>query len=171
METELDFGLILNPKAHQHLEVVHFLELPLGFVMGKSHPLAEVEKIYFSDTLSDNHFIPAEPLIIHDYVQAMYKHHKFTPARKTESNDIRLMNNLIKANTGIGILSYLDVFPELEREELIFKPILDKGLHPLTIALCVAPKRQISRVSQLMIKNIIEQMEDLKSKVKDIFCA
>lgn len=171
MEAELDFGLILNPKAHQHLEVVHFLELPLGFVMGKSHPLAEVEKIYFSDTLSDNHFIPAEPLIIYDYVQAMYKHHKFIPARKTESNDIRLMNNLIKANTGIGILSYLDVFPELEREELIFKPILDKGLHPLTIALCVAPKRQISRVSQLMIKNIIEQMEDLKSKVKDIFCA
>lgn len=169
MEVELDFGLILNPKAHQHLEVVHFLELPLGFVMGKSHPLAEVEKIYFSDTLSDNHFIPAEPLIIHDYVQAMYKHHKFIPARKTESNDIRLMNNLIKANTGIGILSYLDVFPELEREELIFKPILDKGLHPLTIALCVAPKRQISRVSQLMIKNIIEQMEDLKAKVKDIF--
>jgi DNA-binding transcriptional LysR family regulator len=169
MEAELDFGLILNPKAHQHLEVVHFLELPLGFVMGKSHPLAEVEKIYFSDTLSDNHFIPAEPLIIHDYVQAMYKHHKFIPARKTESNDIRLMNNLIKANTGIGILSYLDVFPELEREELIFKPILDKGLHPLTIALCVAPKRQISRVSQLMIKNIIEQMEDLKAKVKDIF--
>ena len=171
IDAELDFGLILNPKAHQHLEVVHFLELPLGFVMGKSHPLAEVEKIYFSDTLSDNHFIPAEPLIIHDYVQAMYKHHKFIPARKTESNDIRLMNNLIKANTGIGILSYLDVFPELEREELIFKPILDKGLHPLTIALCVAPKRQISRVSQLMIKNIIEQMEDLKTKVKDVFCA
>ncbi|NNH37857.1 LysR family transcriptional regulator [Acinetobacter terrae] len=169
IDAELDFGLILNPKAHQHLEVVHFLELPLGFVMGKSHPLAEVEKIYFSDTLSDNHFIPAESLIIHDYVQAMYKHHKFIPARKTESNDIRLMNNLIKANTGIGILSYLDVFPELEREELIFKPILDKGLHPLTIALCVAPKRQISRVSQLMIKNIIEQMEDLKAKVKDIF--
>ena len=171
IDTELDFGLILNPKAHQHLEVVHFLELPLGFVMGKSHPLAEAEKIYFSDTLNDNHFIPAEPLIIHDYVQAMYKHHKFIPARKTESNDIRLMNNLIKANTGIGILSYLDVFPELEREELIFKPILDKGLHPLTIALCVAPKRQISRVSQLMIKNIIEQMEDLKTKVKDVFCA
>jgi hypothetical protein len=48
---------------------------------------------------------------------------------------------------------------------------LDKGLHPLTIALCVAPKRQISRVSQLMIKNIIEQMEDLKTKVKDVFCA
>jgi len=51
---------------------------------------------------------------------------------------------------------------------VIFKPISEKGLHPLTIALCVAPKRQISRVSQLMIKHIIEQMEALKSKVQQL---
>lgn len=169
IDAELDFGLILNPKVHQHLEVVHFLELPLGFVMGKSHPLVTNDKIYFSDTLNDTHFIPSEPLIIHDYVQAMYKHHQFMPTRKTESNDIRLMSHLIKANTGLGILSYLDVFTELERDELVFKPILDNGLHPLTLAICVAPKRQISRISQLMIKNIIEQMETLERKVKDIF--
>lgn len=168
IDTELDFGLILNPKAHHQLEVLHFLELPLGFVMSKQHPLAEAERIYFSDTLDDNHFIAAEPLIIHDYVQAMYKHHKFIPARKTESNDIRLMNSMIKANTGIGILSYLDVFPELQRDELIFKLITEKGVRPLTIALCVAPKRQISRASQLMIKHIIEQMEQLKSQISQL---
>jgi len=34
--------------------------------------------------------------------------------------------------------------------------------------LCVAPKRQISRVSQLMIKHMIEQMETLKSKVQQL---
>lgn len=168
IEAELDFGLILNPKSHQHIEVLHFLELPLGFVMGKSHPLAQAEKIYFSDTLNDNHFIPADPLIIHDYVQALYKHHQFIPARKTESNDIHLMNTLIQANSGIGIFSYLDVLPYVERDEVVFKPISEKGLHPLTIALCVAPKRQISRVSQLMIKHIIEQMEALKSKVQQL---
>lgn len=168
IEADLDFGLILNPKSHQHIEVLYFLELPLGFVMGKSHPFAQAEKIYFSDTLNDNHFIPAEPLIIHDYVQALYKHHQFIPARKTESNNIRLMNTLIKANSGIGIFSYLDVLPYVERDEVVFKPISEKGLHPLTIALCVAPKRQISRVSQLMIKHMIEQMETLKSKVQQL---
>jgi DNA-binding transcriptional LysR family regulator len=165
MDAELDFGLILNPKAHHHLEVIHFLELPVGFVMSNDHPLVHAKKIYFSDTLSDNHFIPSEPLIIHDYVQALYKHHQFIPARKTESNDIRLMNALIQKNLGIGILSFLDVLPYLERKELVFKPILEKGLHPLTIALCVAPKRQISRASQLMIKHISEQMEALKQQV------
>ena len=165
MDTELDFGLILNPKAHHQLEVLHFLELPLGFVLSKQHRLAQQQQLFFSDTLEDNHFIPAEPLIIHDYVQALYKHHQFNPVRKTESNDIRLINSMIKANSGIAILSYLDVLPELQREELLFKPILEKGIRPLTIALCVAPKRQLSRASQLMIKHLIEQMELLKTQL------
>ena len=164
LHAELDFGLILNPKSHQQLQVMHFLELPLGFVLSKHHPLAQAEKIYFSDTLNENHLIAASPLMIHDYVHAMYKHHQFNPTRKTESNDIRLINSLIKDQIGIGILSYLDVLPGLERDELVFKPIIEQGVHPLTIALCVAPKRQVSRVSQIMIKHIIEQMERLKSQ-------
>lgn len=168
-DAELDFGLILNPKAHQHLEVVHFIEVPLGFVMAKNHTLAQAEKLYFSDTLNDKHFIATKPLIIHDYVQAMYKHHKFIPNRKTESNDIRLMNSLIKNNLGMGIMSYLDVLPWIERDELVFKPILEKGLHPLTLALCVAPKRQMSRISQLMINNIVEQMENLNMQMQTTF--
>ena len=166
INTELDFGVMLNPKSHHQLEVVHFLELPVGFVLSKHHPLADRSKIYFSDTLHENHLIAGAPLIIHDYVQAMYKHHHFNPARKTESNDIKLMNTLIKDQLGIGILSYLDVLPSIERNEVVFKPILEKGLHPLTVALCVAPKRQISRISQLMMKHIIEQMEALKSQVQ-----
>lgn len=171
MQTELDFGLILNPKSHHQLEVLDFLELPLGFVMSKKHPLAEQQKIYFSDTLNDHHLIASAPLVIHEYVHAIYKHHHFNPPHKTESNDIKLMNTLIREQLGIGILSYLDVLPQIDRNELVFKPILEKGLHPLTVALCVAPKRQISRVSQLMIKHIIEQMEILRAQVQYIYQA
>lgn len=168
METELDFGLILNPKAHHQLEVVHFIELPLGFVMSKTHPLAQSEKIYFSDTLNDNHFIAAAPLIIHDYVNAIYRHHHFTPVRQTASNDIQLIKNLIKDELGIGILSYVDVCMDVHRHDMVFKPIIEQGLHPLTVALCVAPKRQVSRVSKLLMKDIIEQMELLKIKVQQL---
>lgn len=168
MDAELDFGLMLNPQSHQQLEVLHFVELPVGFVMSNAHPLAQNEKLYFSDTIDDHHLIAGKPLMIHDYVQAMYKQHHFTPSHKTESNDIRLMNSLIKDNLGIGILSYLDALPWIETYELVFKPIMDKGLHPLTLALCVAPKRQLSRASQLMMKHLIEQMEDLNLRVQAI---
>lgn len=167
-ENEIDFGILLNPKSDHHLDVLSFIEMPLGFVVSKNHPLASLENIYFSDTLSYQHLIPCAPLIIHDYAHTIYKHHQFTPNQKLECNDIRMITSLVKKNLGIGILSYIDALPMIERDELIFKPINEKGLHPLTIALCVAPKRQISRISQIMIKHIVEQMEELKTKVDDL---
>ena len=85
------------------------------------------------------------------------------PQQKLECNDIRMITSLAERNLGIGVLSYIDALPYLERDELVFKPIIEKGMHPLTLALCVAPKRQISRISQIMMNHLIDQMEDLKS--------
>lgn len=165
VNAELDFGIILNPKMHTHLEVVSFIEIPLGFVLPNNHPLLNQSKIYISDTVDDHHLIPAEPLIIHDYVNALYKHHSLTPQRQTKCNDIRMIIALIKKKLGISILSYLDAYPMLERDELTFVPIQDKGLHPLTVALCVAPQRQVSRISQMMINQLSTHMEQIKHQL------
>lgn len=162
---EIDFGILLNPKEHHHLDVLAFIEIPLGFVMSEQHPLAKAPKINFSDTVSFKHLIPCAPLIIHDYANALYKHHKFTPSQKTECNDIHMLTSLLKRNLGIGLLSYIDAYPLIQNEKLIFSPIHEKGLYPLTIALCVAPKRQISRISQVMIKHLVEQMEKVKNSM------
>lgn len=165
MNAELDFGLILNPKHQHQLHVNAFIEMPLGIVMSKQHPLATKEHIYFSDTLESNHIIPAAPLIIHDHVTALYKKHDFNPRHQIECNDIRMMISLIKQNLGISIMSYLDVYPFIESGEFEFRTIKENGLHPITLALCVAPKRQLSRISQIMMNQIIEEMEALKSGI------
>jgi DNA-binding transcriptional LysR family regulator len=166
--TELDFGLILNPKVHQQLEVIDFIEFPMGFVMHQSHPLAKQEKIYLSDTLDDHHLIASAPLIIHDHVSALYKHHQISPTKKTESNHIQFIHTMLKQNLGISILSYLDVMPILEQKNIAFCPILDQGLHPLTLGLCVAPKRQLSKAAMYMIKNMVEHMNVIQSHVEQI---
>lgn len=165
MDAEIDFGILLNPKGHHQLEVLSFVEIPIGFVLPKDHPLTKNEKIYLSDSVNDKHLIPGAPLIIHDYVQTLYKHHKFSPQQHLDCNDIRMIMSLIQKNLGIGLLSFIDTYPYLERDELVFKPIREKGLYPLTLALCVAPKRQLSRVSQIMIKHLIEQIEAFKLKL------
>ncbi|MDR6543052.1 DNA-binding transcriptional LysR family regulator [Acinetobacter bereziniae] len=167
MDAEIDFGILLNPKGHHQLEVLAFVEIPIGFVLPKAHPLTKTEKIHLSDTLNDQHLIPSAPLIIQDYVQTLYKHYQLAPQHQLECNDIRMIMSLIQKNLGIGLLSYIDVYPYLEQDELCFKPIREKGLYPLTLALCVAPKRQLSRVSQVMIKHLIEQIERFKLKLID----
>ncbi|WP_340601017.1 LysR family transcriptional regulator [Acinetobacter sp. HZNU-JH01] len=168
INAELDFGLILNPKHQHQLQVSSFIEMPLGFVIPKQHPLANKEKIYFSDTLEFNHIIAAAPLIIHDHVMALYKKHDFNPPHQIECNDIRMMLSLLRNSLGIGIMSYLDAYAFIENGEFEFRTIHENGLHPITLALCVAPKRQLSRISQIMMNQIIEHMEALKLRMIEI---
>ncbi|NNP69567.1 MULTISPECIES: LysR family transcriptional regulator [Acinetobacter] len=165
INAELDFGLILNPKHQHQLQISAFIEMPLGFVIPKQHPLAHKEKIYFSDTLEFNHIIPAEPLVIHDHVTALYKKQDFHPRHTIECNDIHMMISLLRQNLGISIMSYLDAAPYIENGEFEFRAINDHGLHPITVALCVAPKRQLSRIAQIMMNQIIIEMEALKSRM------
>lgn len=165
INAELDFGLILNPKHQHQLQISAFIEMPLGFVIPKQHALAHKEKIYFSDTLEFNHIIPAEPLVIHDHVTALYKKQDFHPRHTIECNDIHMMISLLRQNLGISIMSYLDAAPYIENGEFEFRAINDHGLHPITVALCVAPKRQLSRIAQIMMNQIIIEMEALKSRM------
>ncbi|EXB48899.1 LysR family transcriptional regulator [Acinetobacter sp. 1000160] len=165
INAELDFGLILNPKYQHQLQISAFIEMPLGFVIPKQHALAHKEKIYFSDTLEFNHIVAAEPLIIHDHVHALYKKHDFNPAHTIECNDIRMMVSLLKQNLGISIMSYLDAAPYIENGPFEFRTINDQDLHPITVALCTAPKRQLSRIAQIMMNHIIIEMEALKSRM------
>ncbi|MEB3792452.1 LysR family transcriptional regulator [Acinetobacter sp. IK40] len=167
INAELDFGLILNPKHQHQLQISAFIEMPLGFVIPKQHALAHKEKIYFSDTLEFNHIVAAEPLIIHDHVHALYKKHDFNPAHTIECNDIRMMVSLLKQNLGISIMSYLDAAPYIENGAFEFRTINDHGLHPITVALCNAPKRQLSRIAQIMMNQIINEMEALKSRMQN----
>lgn len=167
INAELDFGLILNPKHQHQLQISAFIEMPLGFVIPKQHALAHKEKIYFSDTLEFNHIVAAEPLIIHDHVHALYKKHDFNPAHTIECNDIRMMVSLLKQNLGISIMSYLDTAPYIENGTFEFRTINDHGLHPITVALCTAPKRQLSRIAQIMMNQIIIEMEALKSRMQN----
>lgn len=167
INAELDFGLILNPKHQHQLQISAFIEMPLGFVISKQHALAHKEKIYFSDTLEFNHIVATEPLIIHDHVHALYKKHDFNPAHTIECNDIRMMVSLLKQNLGISIMSYLDAAPYIENGAFEFRTINDHGLHPITVALCTAPKRQLSRIAQIMMNQIIIEMEALKSRMQN----
>ncbi|WP_445115704.1 LysR family transcriptional regulator [Acinetobacter sp. WZC-1] len=162
MATELDFGLLLDPVENSHLDVRTFVEIPLGFAMSPAHALAQNVRLNLSDTVDSRHMLADAPLMIHDRVMTIYKKHQFMPAQTTTSNHIQMMISMLKQNMGIAILSYLDVLPHLEKKELIFIPLQEKGIRPLTVALCVDPRRQLSRASTVLMDQMIQRMEDLK---------
>ncbi|MGE9551139.1 LysR family transcriptional regulator [Erwinia amylovora] len=160
-DAELDFGLILDPDGQAGLEVIAFAELPLGVVLPAGHLLSGQETLSPGQLSNERHILPGEPLIVHDRVEMLYRRHNFSPENIIVCNDIRLIKSLIKGGSGLSILSLLDVQDEVREGILCFIPLKGMPVRPLTLALCIAPSRQLSRAAQRVIQHIIQAVEEL----------
>ena len=89
--------------------------------------------------------MPGAPLIVHERVALLYRHHDFAPENTISCNDIRLIKSLVLRGSGVTLLSLLDVLDEVQRGQLAFISLRSTLLRPLTLALCTAPSRQLSR--------------------------
>jgi len=166
-QADLDFGLILDPEGQAGLSVLAFIELEMGVVVNPASPLAQYSALSLGELSQERHIIPGAPLIVHDRVAMLYRHYDFAPTNSISCNDIRLIKSLILQGSGVTVLSLLDVLDEVNRGQLAFVPLRNKLLRPLTLALCTAPSRQLSRPAQMAIQKltaVIEQMQAVREK-------
>jgi DNA-binding transcriptional LysR family regulator len=158
---ELDFGLILDPEGQAGLDVIAFAELEMGVIMPVDCPLAGAESLALGELSGERHILPGAPLIVHERVAMLYRHHDFTPGNAITCNDIRMIKSLIRQGSGVCILSLLDVLEEVNAGQLAFVPLRGQRLRPLTLALCIAPARQLSRPARVVIQRMSEVIEGL----------
>lgn len=160
-QAEIDFGLILDPAGQSGLEVLAFAELEMGVVLPPQHALSGRTSLSLSELSSERHIIPGESLVVHERVAALYRKQGLAPDNIIACNDIRLIRSLIAQGTGICVLSLLDVMSEVEEKHLNFVPLKNSVLRPLTLALCTAPSRQLSRAAQRVIQRITEVIDEM----------
>lgn len=162
-QADLDFGLILDPEGQAGLSVLAFAELAMGVVMRPDHPLARAENVSLGQLSEERHIVPGAPLIVHERVAMLYRQHDLFPANNIGCNDIRLIKSLVLKGSGVTILSRLDVLDEVKQGLLAFVPLRNKQLRPLTLALCTAPSRQLSRPAQRVIQKLTAVMEAMQT--------
>lgn len=160
-QAEIDFGLILDPAGQSGLEVLAFAELDMGVVLPPEHALSGRASLSLSELSGERHIIPGESLVVHERVAALYRKQGLEPDNIIACNDIRLIRSLIAQGTGICVLSRLDVMSEVEEKQLNFVPLKNSVLRPLTLALCTAPSRQLSRAAQRVIQRITEVIDEM----------
>ncbi|MEX0529160.1 LysR family hpxDE operon transcriptional regulator HpxR [Raoultella terrigena] len=162
-QADVDFGLILDPEGQAGLSVLAFVELEMGVVMRPDCALAQAAALSLGDLSHLRHIVPGAPLIVHDRVAMLYRHYDFSPANSISCNDIRLIKSLVLKGSGVTILSLLDVLDEVNSGQLVFIPLRNKLLRPLTLALCTAPSRQLSRPAQMAIQKLTAVMEAMRA--------
>lgn len=160
-QADLDVGLILDPQGQAGLSVLAFAELEVGIVMRPDHPLAGAKALSLGELSLERHIMPGAPLIVHERVALLYRHHDFAPENTISCNDIRLIKSLVLRGSGVTLLSLLDVLDEVQRGQLAFIPLRSTLLRPLTLALCTAPSRQLSRPAQMAIQTLSAVIESM----------
>lgn len=166
-EAEIDFGLILDPESTNGIEIIAFAELEMGIALPHGHPLSQQAFITLSELREERHIIPGQGLVVHERARALYNKAGQAPETAITCNDIRLIKSLVSRGAGICILSWLDVMEDVRQERLSFVPLKNQVLRPLTLGLCIARSRQVSRAAQHIIQRlsgIIENMSQSQSE-------
>ncbi len=149
---------MLDPVENAALEVHAHADIPIGMAMPVDHPLAGRSRISLGTALAYRHLICAAPLIVHERAQSLYARHSLAQRHAVICNNVAIMRALVSDGVGIGILSLLDVAEALEQKRLAFVRLHGKNVGPLTLALCVAPRRQLSRAARLVMQRVAEVM-------------
>ncbi len=156
--SEVDFGLLLDPVEHGGLEVREMVEIPLGAVLPREHPLAAERRLAYSQLVGYRQIVPAAPLLVHERTRALRAAHAMDGSEVVSCNNIRMIRALVAGGAGIGILSLLDVATDVAQGRLAFVPLQGRRIRPLQLALCAARRRQLSRAAQLLMERIAKAM-------------
>jgi DNA-binding transcriptional LysR family regulator len=151
---EIDVGLLLEPHENAKLQTRAVAEIPIGVAVPVGHPLTAKPRVSIGQVFEFRQIVAAAPLIVHERAIALNARHHSSQPHFVSCNDVKTMRSLIRAGAGIGILSFVDVASDVAENRLEFLPLQGRQAKPLTLGLCVAPQRQLSRAANLVIEKL-----------------
>lgn len=155
----VDFGLLLDPVGGAELDVLAFSGVPLGLAMPPDHPLAGQAAAQLNDAVPYRLLLPDAPLMVAEHARVLYQRQHVDMKQFTRCNDVRTLRALARSGGGVALMSWLDAAADVEEGRLAFVPLKSALVKPMTLALCTAPQRQLSRAAQLAIQTLIPKIE------------
>ena len=151
---EVDFGLLLDPLEHPSLQILASATIPIGMAMPVDHPLASKSRMSLSDALEYRQLMAAAPLIVHERARTLYARHRVDNRQIITCNNVKIMRALIRKGVGHRHLESARRRLRCRRAEAGLRATARQTGQPLTLALCVTPRRQLSRAAQLVIQRL-----------------
>jgi DNA-binding transcriptional LysR family regulator len=160
--SEVDCGVLLDPIESPSLKIRARADIPIGMAMPPDHPLARESSLSVSRALVGyRQIVAAAPLIVHERAKRLYAPYQSNSDQVVSCNDVRMMRSLIRGGAGIGLLSLIDVAMDVDEGRLAFVRLHGRQTKPLTLALCVAPHRQLSQAAQLVIERLVAALTSI----------
>ncbi len=158
---EVDFGICFEPHSYKELTVRAFVDIVLGFVTPRDHPLAANGEARFTACAGERLVVPAEPLALCEQIAVLEGATGLTIDAAVRCDNIEMIAALVREGIGIGILTSLDAIPAVERGALAFVRISDAILRPMTLALCTATARTPSHAAGIVLAELENSFQEL----------
>lgn len=119
----LDIGLICNIPSHsEQFELIKVLQDPLLLIVHKEHPLAQKEKVHFSELEGQPFILYRKDFSLHDRIVEECHKYGFYPNVVCESSQKDFMIELVEANLGVTLLPSR-ISQDLQHRELVAIPL------------------------------------------------
>ncbi|WP_087128236.1 LysR family transcriptional regulator [Levilactobacillus brevis] len=121
---QADIGLLgsIEPLAYQNLIAEEFDRKPFNIFIAKSHPLANQQKIYFSELRHEKFILFTNSFVHNTAFNKLTRRNHFRPEVVFRANDTHIIMNLVAENVGITFLT--DIVDQ-HRNDVVRLELLD----------------------------------------------
>ncbi len=159
---ENDIGICYLGKLPATLEVVAKAPFPPGVVMAPSHPLAKKNQIGFDDCRGQAFIQISRLSPIHSLVQPEFSKFWDELVPSITCNSTTMAKRLIIAGRGISFFSRIGFMDELERGEVVWRPLANRAINAIEVGILVPSHRTLSHVSKQFLERITRRLKQLE---------
>jgi DNA-binding transcriptional LysR family regulator len=159
---ECDVGLTFNPLESHALRVERSLIYRLGAVMLPSHHLAEREEVSLIDCADYALIAPDESISLREVIDRLWMSSMpGAPRFPIVASSVSMIKTMVQNDVGIGLLTALDAFDEIEQGSLVFRPLAEEGVKLSNLSLISASGRRLSVAASVLLQHLAGRMQSV----------
>lgn len=157
---ECDVGLTFNPPDSHAVRIERTHIYRLGAIMPPSHALAANAEVSLQQCTDFPLIVPDESISLRDVIDHIWGVTVGGPPRFTmTASSISLIKTMILNGAGVGLLTAVDALDEIERGDLVFRPLSDDRVKLSALSLISASGRTLPVAASLLLQHLAGSMQ------------
>lgn len=161
-EGEFDIGICFVNKVGASVNIVASAPFPPGVLMPPSHPLASQAEISYEDC-SKHVFLSSGGISpLHSIVSDGFTNFWDSLSSRITCNSSTMVKRMIIGGQGIAIFSKIAFLDELERREVVWRPLAEPEINKLKVGIIVPKHRVLPYVTLQFIELQVRRLKQLE---------
>lgn len=157
-----DIGICYLGKLPSALQVVAKAPFPPGVVMAPSHPLARHASLKFDDCRGHAFIQLTKISPIHAVVLPEFADYWDELEPAISCNSTVMAKRMIVAGRGISFFSQIGFIDELDRGEVVWRPLDNEAINAIQVGILVPSHRSLSHVTEQFLERLVRRLKQLE---------